>query len=349
MGNQQVLRVVSNMPRLGNVHTDRFKVENRLAPAHATWMDIIRLFIDAIRSDVVLIDEDANTLLKICCLRWLWPFVRFKLVAMDINLEAPMGRIQKAKAKVKRLLLRQVDRFIVYFVDLQGFERSYGISAARSCYVPFKVNSWEAIDSKTLSSDGEYVFTGGSSMRDLSTFIAAMRLVEYPGLLLHHGAPLMEVHGTKLDLSDLPPNLRAVRQENDQIWFEFVRNAKIVVIPTLGHSIRPVGISTYLVAMAFRKCVIVTEGVATRGLLRDEAIVVPAGDPAALARAIRLAWEDDQLRERTAAAGRQYAERRAGEDRLYADVIGVCGELVLEMRAAHRNVLKNGTGRRISR
>ncbi|MFQ5903490.1 MAG: glycosyltransferase, partial [Candidatus Binatia bacterium] len=76
------------------------------------------------------------------------------------------------------------------------------------------------------------------------------------------------------------------------------------------------------------KCVIVTEGPATRGLLTDEAIVVRPGDPIALAQAIQRAWEDDALRDRIARAGRRYAERHGGEARLLSDIVEVCGQLV---------------------
>ncbi|MCI0628017.1 MAG: glycosyltransferase family 1 protein, partial [Acidobacteria bacterium] len=91
--------------------------------------------------------------------------------------------------------------------------------------------------------------------------------------------------------------------------------------------------SVYLLAMGLRKCVIITEGPATRGLLTDEAIIVPQSDPAALADAIRRAWDDDDLRERTANAGRRYAERLQGEARLLADIVNTCGDLVFRKNA----------------
>lgn len=75
---------------------------------------------------------------------------------------------------------------------------------------------------------------------------------------------------------------------------------------------------------------IITEGPATRGLLKDEAIVVPRGDPAALAEAIRRAWEDENLLEQTANAGRRYAEQLGGESRLLCDSVDVCGSLVFQ-------------------
>jgi len=58
-------------------------------------------------------------------------------------------------------------------------------------------------------------------------------------------------------------------------------------------------------AMLMGKCVIVTEGPASNGLFTDEVITAPPEDADGLAAAIRRAWEDRALRERT--AGRGYA------------------------------------------
>ena len=142
----------------------------------------------------------------------------------------------------------------------------------------------------------------------------------------------MKQHGTELDLSDLPTNIQAIEHDgNNRTWVEYIRRARLVVVPTLPSCIFAAGLGTYLVAMGLRKCVIITEGPQTRGLLRDEAIVIPPADPCALVEAIRLAWEDESLRERTANAGRRYAEKLGGENRLLSDIVDVCGTLVTSM------------------
>jgi hypothetical protein len=61
------------------------------------------------------------------------------------------------------------------------------------------------------------------------------------------------------------------------------RRAKIVVVPLLPSTMYAPGLSLYLMAMAMKKCVIVTEGLATRGMLKDEAVIVAPKDPEALA------------------------------------------------------------------
>lgn len=329
---RRILRVISDMRGLDGVFTERYLAVNKLICGEESIWKCVRVFFQASHYDVVVFNSNTRRLLGFCLLRWLLPFHRCKLVALDIHLSEPVGWRQRLVARLRRLLLRQVDWFILYFTDLEGYERFYGISHSRSSFVPFKVNSWERIPPPAeLSADGDYVFTGGRSLRDLSTFVAAMRQVPYPGLMPYEDAASWRKHGTDLDLSDLPSNVRAEYHDgNDNTWIDYIRRAKLVVIPTLPNSIYAPGLSVYLLAMALRKCVIISEGPQTRGLLTDEAIFVPPGDPVALANAICRAWEDDDLRERTADAGRRYAEQLRGEPRLLSDIVDVCGNLVAE-------------------
>jgi len=331
----QTLRAISDFRHLDGVSTGRYVVKQRFIDGEETVWSAVRLFFQSFRYDVIVLNSNTRRLLVLCLLRWVLPFNRCRLVPVDIHLTKPVGWKQRLSARLKRLLLRRVDRFILYFTDLEGYDRFYGISRSRSSFVPFKVNCWETIPlASELSADGEYVFTGGRSFRDLPTFITAMRQALYPGLLLYQSAALMNKNGTELDLSDLPSNVRAEYHDgDDRTWIEYIRRAKLVVVPTLANSIYAPGLSVYLLAMALKKCVIITEGPATRGLLTDEAIIVPQDDPVALADAIRRAWEDDDLRERTANAGRRYAERLQGEPRLLADIVNSCGDLVFRKNA----------------
>jgi glycosyltransferase involved in cell wall biosynthesis len=74
--------------------------------------------------------------------------------------------------------------------------------------------------------------------------------------------------------------------------------------------------------MLMGKCVITTHGPTTSDvLLGGEALLVAPEDPAALAAMIRRAWDDRQLRERTAEIGRGYAEACGGEPELLQRVL----------------------------
>jgi glycosyltransferase involved in cell wall biosynthesis len=323
------LTILSNLPNLDRVETDRFVVLHRFIGQEGSAWSGVRLFFQAFRADVLILSNDTPRLFVFCLLACVVPFRRCQLVSLDIVLRRPISWPQRVQARIKRLLLQKVDLFIHYFKDIEGYEKYYGISGRRSAYVPFKVNLPKIPPRDEVSQAGEYVVTIGRSHRDLQTFVLAMRGLNYPGLLLYQNAAIFRKHGTELDLTNLPPNLRAELNEGGPDKYnEFVRRAKLVVLPIVAGCLSAAGISNYLLAMALGRCVIITEGTATRGLLSHQAIVVPPADPDALARAIRSAWEDDEFRERVAEAGWRYAEQRGGEPRLLRDIVDAVGEFL---------------------
>jgi glycosyltransferase involved in cell wall biosynthesis len=276
-------------------------------------------------------NSSTKGLFGLCLMSWLWPFHTWQLVSLDVHLNEPIGWKQKLATKMKRILLKKVDLHVLFFNDLAGYQRFFGVGPSKSIFIPFKVNSWEIIShDENSSKEGEYVFCGGRSLRDLETFKKAMARVPFPGVLLYQqDSSFMALHGTPVDLTGLPPNVRPERHDgNNDTWIDYIRRAKIVVIPTFANSIYAPGLSLYLLAMGLRRCVIVSEGPQTRGLLDKEAVIVPPEDPEALARAIRTVWEDGDFRKQVADAGRKYAEQCAGEARMLLDIANACGDLV---------------------
>jgi glycosyltransferase involved in cell wall biosynthesis len=324
------VRVVSNLARLADYSSARFVPSHTYAGHEDTLLGGIRLFFRAWNADVLLLNGSTKRLLVVCLLRWLFPFVRFRLVSLDVVLSPPSGWRERLGAKLKRFLFRRVDLFIHYFRDLTGYERWYGVSPAKSVYIPFKVNLAGAIpDWDAVREDGDYVLTAGQSRRDLETFAAAMRLVPYPGIVLYHDPEGMKGHGTNLDQINFPPNVRCVDYQGcETTWAEYFRKARIVAVPILPDAISASGITTYLLAMALGRCVVVTDGPATRGILSEEALLVPPADPEEMAQAITWAWENDWLRRGIAQAGWEYAVRLGDESRLLWDILEVCGNLV---------------------
>lgn len=327
------IRVLSGLPRFHGVSTDRYTIEADYIQEDDTFENGVRLFFRASGYDLVLMNSSTRGLFGLCLMRWLWPFHHWRLVSLDIHLNEPVGWKQWLVSQVKRLLLKKVDLHILFFNDFSGYDRCFGISTANAKFVPFKVNSWEIIslEDKT-SSHGEYVFCGGRSLRDLETYKRAMAQVPFPGLLLYQQDPsFMAQHGTLVDLTGLPPNVRPERHDgNNDTWVDYIRRAKVVVIPTFANSIYAPGLSLYLLAMGLSRCVIISEGPQTRGLLKDEAIIVPPENHSILAQEIRNVWENDDLRFQIAEAGRRYAEKCAGEERMLADIANKCGEFLIK-------------------
>src|SRR5262249_30868957 len=74
-------------------------------------------------------------------------------------------------------------------------------------------------------------------------------------------------------------------------------------------TISPSGVGAYLLAMALKKCVIISDCPSTWGILHDgeTAVLVPMRDVEALRFAIRKAWEREPFRRRIAEGGYRYA------------------------------------------
>lgn len=323
----QVVRILSNFRRMNGLIGGGYTADVTAFDDNLSLLGAVGLFFRARRYQVILLNTDSRRLLVLSLLKRIFLSRAPRLVSVDIHLAEPSSRVDKLVAWGKKHLLKRVDKFILYFRDTSGYRELYGIDPDRAVYVPFKVNQWEVITDDYKKREGEYVLTAGRGLRDLPTFIRAMRQLPYPAVLLYQKAELMKSYGTDLNLDDLPSNVRAVCHDGAQdTWMEIIANAKVVAIPALD-SIRPVGISLYLLAMALGKPVVITEGVSTRGILNDEAAIVPLGDSEAFAAAIARIWEDAEYRAQLGRAALKYAQAVQGEERLLRDILAVCGDL----------------------
>lgn len=276
-------------------------------------------------ADFVIVNCDPALAMKLAALYMLFPSRKRPILAHDFVLRRPMTLRAKFLLPVKRFLLSRIDHFSLYFRDLRGYERYYGIAPPRTTYVPFKPNIRYRY-SYNVTAEGEYVLCFGRSERDYDTFFDAMeKLPDLPGAIPPPDFASLKRHASRFSrpLDRLPANIRILKDDRSaESLIRIVERAKLVVLPILGSRIAPSGIGTYLNAMLMGKCVITTHGVATTDvLLNGEALLVPPEDPDALADAIRRAWEDRDLRERTAGAGRRYAESCGGEPELRQRVL----------------------------
>ncbi|HTV57384.1 MAG TPA: glycosyltransferase [Verrucomicrobiae bacterium] len=235
---------------------------------------------------------------------------------------------------MKKALLKNVNLFIHYFRQLDGYQKYFGIGEARSAYVPFKSDIRGAF-SYTPDPEGEYVLCFGRSERDYDTFFRAMSTLPYPGAIPAPNLGLLAQHSSRftIPLSQLPSNIRVLENdESIQRAIEIISKARVVALPIVSGRISASGIGTYLTAMLLGKCVIISEGPGSSDVLTNEALFIPPEDPEALSRAIRTAWEDRPLRERIAAAGRYYAESCGTSKDLYQRVVDVIAERVRTFR-----------------
>jgi len=254
-------------------------------------------------------------------LKLLFPSRRRKLVVVDMVLSVPTTRRDWRIVSMRRKLMASVDLFISYARDTQGIQEIYRIPESSFLYVPFKVNDWERITTMETRDEG-YVLVAGQTRRDFPTLLRAIEEMAIPVRIVAPPQDVLSEHGSSLHTDDWPAHVEFVQNaRTPDTFLPQVAGARLVVLPIIEQNITPSGIGVCLVAMALRKCVIVSAGPVTNGLIDDgQAIIVPAGDAAALRHAITATWEDSELRRSTADRGFAYASSLGGEERLYRDL-----------------------------
>jgi glycosyltransferase involved in cell wall biosynthesis len=320
------LRVATNFERLQQACAGSMEIEQVDLSRDRTWRGFLDLLVGKNKVDIIIVNIDTPALMRLCVLRQLLPIRTPPVASVDIIFSRPEGFKQRMAAFVKRVLLRQVDLFVLYFKDLSGYQKYYGIGPDRAAYVPFKSNSWEIFTpSDKFSSDGDYVLAAGRTKRDFATYVKAMRIAGVPAILMHQGPQRLARHGTTLPGEAPPANVRFLEHDGGRrTWIEALKGARVVVVPILSSTISSSGIGTYLDSMALGKAVVISDGPATRGIITDEALIVPAEDAEAMATAVTRLWNDATFRQQLADRARRYAESVQGEDRLLRDVVRTC-------------------------
>jgi glycosyltransferase involved in cell wall biosynthesis len=318
------LRILSNLRRMPTALADGGRLSlDSLPIAARPFLNSWRAHVRSLFRDAVILHCPDKELFLLCALRLLLPWSRARLIAVDLVLTRPgRGRWERFKAWVKGRLLRKVDLFLLHQKETRCLQEAYGIAPDRCRYIPFKINARAAIAAARPTA-GAYVFTGGRSRRDYETFMGAMEGLPYPAVIVAPPPEDSASHETYLDPSKAPANVRVVHDDGSAGSFiEAVAQARLVVLPIHPNSISPSGVGVYLMAMALRKCVIITDSPATKGVLEHEgnALLVPFQDPLALREAIRKVWEDDAYRRAIADRGFEYAQSLGGEDELLSNI-----------------------------
>lgn len=315
------LRILSNFPRLHAAGRARPELECSPWPSGGGLGAVWTVFLRSFRLDYVVVNGAPAKLMLLAALKTLVPFNRCRLVAVDILLSRPLTRSDRVKAFVRRMLLRRVHRILLYYRHTAEIERTLHLPRDLFDYVPFKINEFTLVMEMTPRDEG-YIFCGGKTRRDFDTFLQAVRDLPYPVRIVTTSNDDIARHGSRLDERDLPPQVTVCRLDGSaRPFIEAMAGARLVVLP-LKPDITGVGIGVYLMAMALGKCVVITAGPSTEGLLTDDlAIVVPPGDPAALKHAIASAYADRDLCRRLGENGRRYALSLGDEGQLMRAIL----------------------------
>jgi glycosyltransferase involved in cell wall biosynthesis len=306
------VRVCSNLEGLSLQKTKSIRID----PMHSGWL---RFAVQCLRSDLVIIDNAAPRLFLAAALR---SFGTFRLVSVDLIIRKPRGLSGGLIAKLKTILLWPVDKFILYFRNIDGLRRHYGIGPDRAAYVPFKINGWNTPSWPSSIPAGDYVLCAGRTLRDLDTFVGAVAKAGVPAMLLQQQVEIMKQHGTVAWERALPANVRVQIHDGElDTFLAAIAGARIVVIPRFAHDICATGISTYLAAMAMGKAVIISRGPGAEDLLHDEAFFVEPENVPDLTAAISRVWKNEEERKVVGEKAKRYAVKLGDTNRLNDDII----------------------------
>ncbi len=323
-GRKRRLRFLSNV-KLVNWVPDEIELDYMPASPSGKWARVayaVRLLKRLRKYDAfIAFNPDIDEAIVAFAAKRLLCF-RASVIFFDALLQRPLGLKSVCKSMMKRVLFTGVDRFFCVHKDTSGYQRYYGIDAAKFVYVPFKANNFHD-RFNYVSRDEGYVLACGASLRDYHTFVEAVSRLKVHAKIMLPGKGVAVFHHTELDEAQLPTNVEVIRHDFDRhSWNQVIANARVIVIPIQRHAIQAAGISACLEAMAIGKPVVITEGVSTRGMLTErEAAIVPAADPAAMQQAIGRLWNDPEYRELLARGGQDYALSLGGVERLAKDIL----------------------------
>jgi glycosyltransferase involved in cell wall biosynthesis len=317
------MRIVSDihgMERVAAPGTEVLTFSGRTHPG--TWGRNFRLLRAALHADYLIIHFSLHEVFFFAALLFLIPFQRCRLVTLDFFVVNP----KPWQRPPVLWALGRIHKLLVYFRDSARFEARYRLPPEKFHYIPFKINSWELVQAAPISDEG-YIFVGGRSRRDFRTLFEAVRPLPYPVKILTASEPEINPHGSTLAGLEPPPQVEIVYRDTDaQLFVRLIANARLVVLPIVKDSEIQAGIGVYLLSMALRKCVIISEAVGVSDVLLDgQACIVPPGDVRALGDAIHKLWLDDALREKYAETGYRYATPLGSEDSLRRSILRAIG------------------------
>jgi glycosyltransferase involved in cell wall biosynthesis len=319
------LRIISDLPRLCGIWNEgdgQVKINLVKYPVRGNLLlKTIKVFFLSYRCHYLLINFSKDIFL-LGFLKRLFPNNPCRFVSLDIFLPYPGHSLMAKIQKYMRVnCLKGIDLIMLYSKANERLSRLYRINPSKLKYIPFKINSYDYVTQREISDKG-YIFSGGQSRRDFDTLIEAARHFPYPvKIVTPHQRH--NVHGTTIDKSNVPPNVEIIHDDGTiESFVSYIADSRLVVIPLMANDFASTGTSVYLMAMAMKKCVVISSGPTTQGILTPYlAIIVPPEDPDAVVKAIVKAFNDLAYRKRMEQNGYKYALSLGDETTFFHSIV----------------------------
>jgi glycosyltransferase involved in cell wall biosynthesis len=271
--------------------------------------EIVRILKDANSFDAVVFMTMGSEIFFASRLkRWLCP--RTALIGADILL-ARQGIVGRWIGK----WIHGADGLVVVRNgDRDTLARRYGLESSRCEFVPFPSPSATGLPPST---DDGFIYSAGWAHRDWETFAAAMEQVPYRAIV-SPGTPFTMSPAAAEHVTILP-------MQSPQDGRQYLAAASVVVLAMKDTDL-PSGPLIMLDAFVAGKAVIATAVNGTRDYLVDgvTGLMVPPGDPAALAAAIHRVMEDPALRARLGRAAQEVARNEFTVRNYLTGIVSAC-------------------------
>lgn len=223
------------------------------------------------------------------------------------------------RAEFPNWLTRRVFRFVDHFLvirsgDAAMLERRFGIPANRCSFLPWPVRTDQI---PVEVADEGYLYSAGWAHRDWPTLLKALEETRTHAKI----AP-----GSAVEIpAGCQGRVEVLTMPSPEEGRRLMAKASVVAV-VLRDTDLPSGPLVLLDAMAAGKAVVATDVNGTRDYVRDgdTALVVPPGDPKALADAIALLGNDPQLRTRLGRAAHEATLQQCSIDHFWTGLAGEC-------------------------
>jgi len=171
--------------------------------------------------------------------------------------------------RILRSPLKILDSRKIQYVLFSNYEKtlykeSLFLNENRMYYIPYgdissQMNSAEAKDVRALGFDEkEFFFSGGYSNRDYPALIEIFKTLPYNLVIICASL------NTEINESDLPPNIKVMRDVPSNLFEAYVKAARACIIP-IAHNTGAAGQSCLLRFMKNRKIIIASD----TGIIRE--------------------------------------------------------------------------------